>query len=96
MDLASINKFTQLWRPMHVKTDIFCSAGLLLPDKAGRQINVGGWANVPTFGIRLYNPDGYAGVWGSNDWQEDSSNVFLQNGRWYPTNMIMANGSILG
>jgi hypothetical protein len=31
---------------MHVKTDFFCSAGLILPDIAGRQINLGG--------VRLY------------------------------------------
>jgi hypothetical protein len=37
---------------MHVKTDVFCSAGLTLPDKAGRQINIGGWANDATYGIR--------------------------------------------
>jgi len=96
MDLASISNFTQLWRPMHVKTDIFCAAGLLLPDKAGRQIITGGWSGDSTFGIRLYTPDGSAGVWGTNDWQEDGKSVYLQDGRWYPTNMIMANGSILG
>ena len=53
---------------MHVQTDIFCAAGLTLPDKAGRQLNIGGWANDATFGIRLYWPDGSAGVWGQNDW----------------------------
>lgn len=80
---------------MHVTTDIFCSAGFILPDKAGRQINIGGWSDVSTYGIRLYTPDGSAGVWGSNDWQEDDETVALQNGRWYPSAMVMANGSIL-
>lgn len=42
LDLSVINNFTLAWRPMHVKTDVFCSAGLILPDIAGRQIDVGG------------------------------------------------------
>ena len=33
LDLASLDNFTAAWRPMHVKTDVFCSAGLTLPDK---------------------------------------------------------------
>lgn len=42
LDLSAINNFTLAWRPMHVKTDVFCSAGLILPDIAGRQIDIGG------------------------------------------------------
>lgn len=42
LDLSAISNFTLAWRPMHVKTDVFCSAGLILPDIAGRQIDVGG------------------------------------------------------
>lgn len=80
---------------MHVKTDVFCSAGLVLPDKVGRQINVGGWADDATYGIRLYWPDGSPGVWGTNDWQENVAEVSLQVGRWYPSAMTMPNGSIL-
>ncbi|KAL2065736.1 hypothetical protein VTL71DRAFT_3406 [Oculimacula yallundae] len=95
LDLARLDDFAAAWRPMHVKSDIFCSGGLTLPDKAGRQINVGGWANDDTFGIRLYWPDGSPGVAGKNDWQENVKEVKLQNGRWYPTPMIMSNGSIL-
>lgn len=95
LDLAQLNNFTGAWRPMHVKSDIFCSSSLTLPDKVGRQINVGGWALDSTYGIRLYWPDGSPGVWGQNDWQENFKEVHLQAGRWYPTAMIMANGSIL-
>lgn len=80
---------------MHVKTDVFCSASLILPDKAGRQINVGGWSLDSTFGIRLYTPDGSPGVNGTNDWEENGQELKLQNGRWYPASMLMANGSIL-
>lgn len=95
LDLAQVNNFTGAWRPMHVKTDVFCAAGLTLPDKSGRQINVGGWANDDTHGVRLYTPDGSPGIWGVNDWEENVKEVRLQAGRWYPTAMIMANGSIL-
>jgi Glyoxal oxidase N-terminus/Domain of unknown function (DUF1929) len=95
LDVSMINNFTMAWRPMHVKSDIFCSASLTLPDKGGRQINIGGWANAATYGIRLYWPDGSAGVWGKNDWQENYAELHLQQGRWYPTAMLMANGSIL-
>jgi hypothetical protein len=95
LDLAQINNFTGAWRPMHVLTDVFCSSSLTLPDKAGRQINLGGWSGDSTFGIRLYWPDGLPGVWGQNDWEENVNEVSLQAGRWYPTSMIMANGSIL-
>lgn len=86
---------TNTFRTMHVKTDVFCSAGLVLPDKAGRQINVGGWSGDSTYGIRLYWPDGSPGTASTNDWQENYQELALQNGRWYPTAMIMANGSIL-
>lgn len=78
-----------------IKTDIFCSAGLTMPDRAGRQINIGGWSGDSTFGVRIYTPDGSAGVNGTNQWQEDQTTVALQKGRWYPTGMVMANGSML-
>lgn len=87
--------YSDIFREMHVKTDIFCAASLTLPDRAGRQIDVGGWAGDATFGIRLYWPDGKPGVPGQNDWQENPFEVFLLNGRWYPSAMTMANGSIL-
>jgi hypothetical protein len=78
-----------------IKTDIFCAAGLTLPDRAGRQINIGGWSTDSLFGVRIYWPDGSAGVNGTNDWQEDVNSVKLQRGRWYPTGLVMANGSML-
>ncbi|KAF2876886.1 hypothetical protein BDV95DRAFT_673780 [Massariosphaeria phaeospora] len=95
LDLALINNFTGAWRPMHVRTDIFCSASITLPDKVGRQLNVGGWSFDSTYGVRLYWPDGSPGVWGENDWQENYNEIALQSGRWYPSVMIMANGSVL-
>ncbi|KAL2015330.1 hypothetical protein VTK56DRAFT_5792 [Thermocarpiscus australiensis] len=86
---------TNTFRTLHVKTDVFCSAGVTLPDKAGRQLNVGGWAGESTYGTRLYWPDGSLGVPGTHDWQEDVNVLKLQVGRWYPTAMVMANGSVM-
>ena len=82
-------------RPLHVKTDVFCAAGLTLPDKASRLLNIGGWSTESTYGLRFYAPDGSPGTPGVNDWEEDVNTVALQRGRWYPGVMIMANGSIL-
>jgi hypothetical protein len=95
LDLAEINNFTAAWRPLHVKSDIFCSASITLPDKAGRQLNIGGWAGASTYGVRLYWPDGSPGVPGVNDWQENHAEVSLLAGRWYPSAMVMTNGSVL-
>lgn len=84
------------WREMNgLKTDVFCSAGLILPDKAGRVINIGGWSGTSTFGVRLYWPDGSQGTPSKNDWTENAGTVHLQAGRWYPGAMVMSNGSIL-
>ena len=87
--------FSKAWREMHVKTDIFCAGGLVLPDKVGRQLTVGGWSGISTEGVRLYWPDGSPGKPGVNDWHESPDDLKLQNGRWYPTAMTMSNGSIL-
>ncbi|KAI0071302.1 copper radical oxidase [Panus rudis PR-1116 ss-1] len=95
LDLSLVDDFDHAWRELHVKTDIFCSGSVVLPDKAGRQINVGGWAPSSTFGVRLYWPDGSPGVNGTNDWEENVDELSLQRGRWYPTVMTMTNGSLL-
>lgn len=95
LDLSLVDDFKSAWRTMHVKTDIFCAGGLTLPDRAGRQINVGGWSGSSLYGVRLYTPDGSAGKPGKNDWEENAAVLKLQQGRWYPTAMNMANGSIL-
>jgi hypothetical protein len=76
LDLSQIGNFNNAWRTMNgFKTDVFCSAGLTLPDKAGRQITVGGWTGASNYGIRLYWPDGSAGVKGTNEWTEDPNNL---------------------
>ncbi|KAG0645262.1 WSC domain-containing [Hyphodiscus hymeniophilus] len=96
LDLSQISNFGNAWRQMTpMKTDVFCSAGLILPDKAGRQLTVGGWNGQSLSGVRLYWPDGSAGKKGTNQWTEDPNNLQLLVPRWYPSAMIMANGSIL-
>ncbi|KAL8943818.1 MAG: hypothetical protein Q9216_000811 [Gyalolechia sp. 2 TL-2023] len=94
--LVGTGDWKSAWRTMRgLKTDVFCSAGMTLPDKVGRQINVGGWSGTSTFGVRLYWPDGEPGVNSTNDWQENAAEIKLQRGRWYPSGMIMSNGSML-
>ncbi|KAK4158470.1 putative fungistatic metabolite [Chaetomidium leptoderma] len=90
LDLATLT-----FRTLHIKTDVFCAAGVTLPDKAGRQLNIGGWAGDATYGTRLYWPDGSPGVPGTHDWQENVNVLKLQAGRWYPSAMIMSNGSVM-
>ncbi|KAM7191558.1 putative fungistatic metabolite [Naviculisporaceae sp. PSN 640] len=95
LDLSQVNNPTMAWRELHLKTDVFCAAGVTLPDKVGRQLTVGGWSGDSTFGTRLLWPDGAPGVKGVRDWQENVNELSLQDGRWYPSVMIMTNGSIL-
>ncbi|KAJ1331407.1 glyoxal/methylglyoxal oxidase [Microdochium nivale] len=95
LDLSLVNDFGKTWREMHIKTDVFCSAGVILPDKAGRQLTIGGWSLDSTFGVRLYTPDGALGQNGTNDWEENVNVLRLQQGRWYPSAMVMTNGSVL-
>ena len=79
LDLSEIDNFDAAWRTMDgLQTDVFCAAGLILPDKAGRQITVGGWAGDSNFGVRLYWPDGSPGVKGTNEWIEDPGGLSLQ------------------
>ncbi|KAF9465644.1 copper radical oxidase [Collybia nuda] len=95
LDLSLAPQFDKAWREMHIKTDVFCAGSIILPDKGGRQINVGGWSLDSTFGVRLFTPDGVPGVNSTNDWEEDFHQLALQRGRWYPTAAMLANGSIL-
>ncbi len=88
LDLSEIDNWDLAWRTMTgLQTDVFCSAGLILPDLAGRQLTVGGWAGESNFGVRLYWPDGSAGVPGTNEWVEDPGVLQLQVPRWYPSAM---------
>ncbi|KAL2271185.1 hypothetical protein VTJ83DRAFT_556 [Remersonia thermophila] len=78
---------SKTFRELHLKTDVFCAAGVTLPDKVGRQLNVGGWSGDSTYGTRLY--------WPGHDWEENVHALSLQAGRWYPTAMILSNGSVM-
>ena len=49
LDLSLVDDFHHAWREMHVKTDVFCSGAVILPDKAARILNVGGWSLTSTF-----------------------------------------------
>uniref|UniRef100_A0A8H7XRB3 WSC domain-containing protein n=1 Tax=Psilocybe cubensis TaxID=181762 RepID=A0A8H7XRB3_PSICU len=95
LDLSLVNNFGKTWREMHIKTDVFCSGSVIMPDKAGRQINVAGWAEDSNFGVRLYTPSGFTGVNGTTDWEENGDVLKLQRARWYPTATVLSNGSIL-
>ncbi|KAF5341564.1 hypothetical protein D9757_014739 [Collybiopsis confluens] len=95
LDLSLVSNFSAAWRTMNLQTDVFCSGSVILPDKAGRQINVGGWSLDSTFGVRLYTPDGSPGVNGTNDWEENFHELSLLAGRWYPGALVLSNGSIL-
>ncbi|KAH8105346.1 galactose oxidase [Cristinia sonorae] len=95
LDLSLVHDFDKAWRALHVHSDVFCSGSLILPDKSARQLNVGGWSLESTFGVRLYAPDGKAGVNGTNDWEENFNELHLQRGRWYPSALVMANGSVM-
>jgi hypothetical protein len=85
LDLSLVSNFSAAWRTMHVKSDVFCSGSLILPDKGARQLNVGGWSLDSTRGVRLYTPDGSPGVNGTNDWEENFEELHLQRQRWYPS-----------
>lgn len=94
-DPSGADNFEAAFRTLNPVSDIFCAAGVTLPDRAGRQINIGGWDNQALFGLRLYWPDGSPGVPGTNNWEENLDEVALLAGRWYPSAMNMANGSVL-
>ncbi|KAK7696501.1 hypothetical protein QCA50_001159 [Cerrena zonata] len=95
LDLSLVDDFEHAWRELHVHSDVFCSASIILPDKGARQLNVGGWSLESTFGVRLYTPNGTPGVNGTNDWEENFNELHLQQGRWYPSSLVMPNGSVL-
>lgn len=78
LDLSLVDDFDHAWRAMHVKSDVFCSGSIVLPDRSARVLNVGGWSLESTYGVRLYAPDGTTGVNGTNDWEENPQELLLQ------------------
>ncbi|KAJ6565672.1 copper radical oxidase [Mycena sp. CBHHK59/15] len=95
LDLSLVSNFSVTWRTMHLKSDVFCSGSITLPDKGARQLNVGGWSLDSTKGVRLYTPDGSSGVNGTNDWEENFEELHLQRQRWYPTAAMLPNGTVM-
>ncbi|KAF8169268.1 copper radical oxidase [Mycena galopus ATCC 62051] len=95
LDLSLVSNFSAAWRTMHLKSDVFCSGSIILPDIGARQLNVGGWSLDSTKGVRLYTPDGSPGVNGTNDWQENFEELHLQVQRWYPTAAMLPNGTVM-
>ncbi|KAJ7635293.1 galactose oxidase [Roridomyces roridus] len=94
LDLSLVDQFDLAWREMHVSSDVFCSGSVILPDKGARILNVGGWSLDSTKGVRLYTPDGSAGVNGTNEWEENFSELHLQKQRWYPSAAVLPNGTV--
>jgi hypothetical protein len=86
--------YSTAFRELQLKTDVFCSASLVLPDKAGRQINIGGWSGEDLHGVRLFNPNSTLGTQGTTQWEEDVDILSLLSPRWYPTACTLSNGSI--
>ncbi|KAF7543009.1 hypothetical protein G7Z17_g11090 [Cylindrodendrum hubeiense] len=87
---------TNTYRELALKTDVFCSASFTLPDKAGRMINIGGWSAESVYGVRFFTPDSPQGVDnGTNVWEEDYTLLRLFDPRWYPTAIVLSNGSLL-
>ena len=78
LDLSLVDDFEKTWRTMHVKSDVFCSGAVVLPDRSARHLMFGGWSLDSTFGVRLYAPDGSPGVNGTNDWEENFDELHLQ------------------
>ncbi|CCA72580.1 related to glyoxal oxidase precursor [Serendipita indica DSM 11827] len=95
LDYSLANDYKKAWREMHVSSDVFCAANIVLPDRKGRILSVGGWSLDSTRGVRFYTPSGSPGVNGTTDWEEVYDSLHLQQGRWYPGAMVMANGSVL-
>ena len=87
--------FTAFREVYGLKTDVFCSASLTMPDRAGRVINIGGWSGDSLFGVRMFTPSGTSGINGSSEWQENFNEISLQTTRWYPTGLMLPNGSML-
>ncbi|KAI8807472.1 glyoxal oxidase N-terminus-domain-containing protein [Cladochytrium replicatum] len=83
------------FREMHIKTDIFCAAGNILPDSIGRFLAVAGWADEALQGVRVYKPTGQHFVNGTTDWEENPPALHLKVARWYPTTATLTNGSII-
>lgn len=78
-----------------LRTDVFCAAAVTMPDRAGRVISIGGWSGDSLYGVRMYTPNGKLGTNSTSEWKENFQQLSLQTTRWYPTALVMPNGSML-
>ncbi|KAI8556741.1 hypothetical protein RHMOL_Rhmol05G0278200 [Rhododendron molle] len=85
---AVLDLYTNKIRPLQILTDTWCSSGQFLPD--GTLLHTGGF-NDGTQKFRRFKPC-LPGSW--CNWVE-LENVELYNGRWYATNQILPDGSII-
>eukprot|EP00249_Psilotum_nudum_P036821 c8823_g1_i1 orf=423-2060(-) len=78
--------WTNSIRPLFIQTDTWCSSGQFFSD--GTLVQTGG--NYDGFSkVRRFTP---CATDGTCDWVE-STDEFLQNGRWYATNQLLPDGS---
>ncbi|KAJ3410544.1 hypothetical protein HDV05_003646 [Chytridiales sp. JEL 0842] len=91
---------TDTFRPLKLRSNVFCGAGAMLPD--GRILALGGSEAQPTLlegekTIRLLAPTGSPGTFGTGDWLDDPSNknLSMAEKRWYPTTVPLPSGQIL-
>ncbi|OWM81778.1 aldehyde oxidase GLOX [Punica granatum] len=85
---AILDLATNAIRPLMILTDTWCSSGQFLPD--GSLIQTGGGRD----GFRKFRRFEPCGPAGSCDWDE-LDDVELSNGRWYATNQILPDGSVI-
>lgn len=53
-DRSLISNYSAAFRTLHVKTDVFCGAMFVMPDKVGRLLAIGGWSSADNslYGVR--------------------------------------------
>lgn len=79
---------TNQLRPLKILTDTWCSSGQFLPD--GTLLQTGGGLD----GIKKIRKLDPCEINGSCDWEE-LNDVELTQGRWYATNQILPDGSVI-
>ncbi|KAK9732771.1 hypothetical protein RND81_04G020600 [Saponaria officinalis] len=85
---ALFDPTTNKIRPLTIQTDTWCSSGQFLPDGTLLQTggDMDGWKKIRKF--VPCDPTQFC------DWEEQNS-VELSHGRWYSTNQILPDGSVI-
>ncbi|XP_058215384.1 aldehyde oxidase GLOX-like [Rhododendron vialii] len=86
---ALLDLETNTIRPLMILTDTWCSSGHFLPD--GTLLHSGGWNDGNTK-FRTFTPCINTSAC---DWEELPNTTSLYQGRWYATNQILPDGSII-